>query len=431
MEENKISDGFFSVSSQEGPEVPAPSTPEHATDEQRKLVTLIEAPYPAKSLQNLLKKCNFCIKGKVDRSYFDLQSACGYYKLKYVYPTCCKGRKDFKLKVADNGFVVQDKMEVKLKESEKGSDALKVTSGGIKVGVLSDDDDEMMAPMFQPKSNEVHQKEENLNVVAKAKVEQKVEQILVQDVPKVSVNIEVKPTPTMKPRSASEQASSQQRIIEPSISIEHRAETKQSTPTIVSSQSASVEVVKDISETVTVLDTASEGVSTSDCNQSGGPSCTLGPDVVQIRPPSTEEIVPTPSSTIVVDSGTQKMEPPYTENIPVKQDKPVSNGVLVNKQQEVKINKTVLQTNGNGMKDIYAEKASIEKDEFELEMVLPPSMDEPVHKLSSTKKQTIFMTLKNKIKALELNLNLSSRSVLSQCLCQHFQYRPGNKIFVT
>ena len=67
------------------------------------------------------------------------------------------------------------------------------------------------------------------------------------------------------------------------------------------------------------------------------------------------------------------------------------------------------QVNGeNGMKVIYAEEPKDPSD-LDLEFIPPSDLEEPIQKLSSKGKETAFMRLKNRIKELELNLNLSSR----------------------
>ena len=145
--------------------------------------------------------------------------------------------------------------------------------------------------------------------------------------------------------------------------------------------------------------------------------CTaVGPDPVQLRP-QTDSVLPEADSNISPDAQTQEVadkadsqHPEVPGDIPADSERPDSQNAdaadsAIPEKQEPQLNLT------NGLKDIYAEEPSPVDSDVDLEAIAPPAGDElQYQKLTSGKKETTYMRLKNRIKALELHLNLSSRS---------------------
>lgn len=140
--------------------------------------------------------------------------------------------------------------------------------------------------------------------------------------------------------------------------------------------------------------------SQTDCN-------TMGPDIVQIRPTTTEEALKTEANlektlkheeTGPVVDNKMTTEHPEPTNIAHNQPPPGSGP-----------ENNTAGSNGGMEKVIYADSPGSHDGEYELEMLPPPEEGEAVHKLSSGRRENAFMKLKNRIKALELNLTLSSR----------------------
>ena len=153
----------------------------------------------------------------------------------------------------------------------------------------------------------------------------------------------------------------------------------------------------------------------------GDTGCTMGPDVVQVRPSTPTQPLPEETKAEVLDDSVVKITDHQSQdnskgNVESdeksdkqQQEKQIQQSNQGSHQEEAKVEP---DTGGNGMKDIYAEEPSTDPSDLELEILtLPDSLEEPIQKLSSKNKETAFMRLKNRIKELELNLNLSSRCV--------------------
>ena len=184
----------------------------------------------------------------------------------------------------------------------------------------------------------------------------------------------------------------------PAISEASRPETITESPTsIPNAPSDNVSVLSEVSSTANSEATeaaASEenikvSVDTKQCDE--GSNCQVGPDVMQMQVKPTETL---------------------SEHVTVTPDEqePIDDLEDVDDLGADDLLDEIVEDTGTGGKDIYAEEPSAVIRDLELEGLPPPSGDEiQYQKLNSGKKETTYMRLKNKIKALELNLNLSSR----------------------
>jgi hypothetical protein len=136
-------------------------------------------------------------------------------------------------------------------------------------------------------------------------------------------------------------------------------------------------------------------------------SSKMGPDVIQIRP-SEPSVLETDSSVEAKGDINTKIPPVVPLATPPPATPPPV-AITTDATQDAQTDKTEAEkAPTNGLRDIYAEDPTKQDTETE-HVVTPPGEDIQYQKLTTGKKETTFMKLKNRIKDLELNLNLSSQ----------------------
>ena len=352
------------------------------------LVTLIERPQT--SLQSTLRNCQYCQKSTLNTCYFDKTSVCGYQKVfRFIYPTSCIRKLQHKTPGVEN----QSPTQTILKTSETDPASEEKTTGdrnaqqetsSIETASKENSDKTVIVPTpVSPTSNQVEKEQMESTI-----------------------------TPSASDSIALE---SEKHTVHKSTVFE--------TSHIKQEESLKFEEPASPKEQSNFNDCVAKGGTVIAGSGGGDTSCTMGPDVVQVRPSTPTQPLPEETKAEVIDDGVVKATDHQSQS-KVKGDVP--SGEKSDKQQQEKQivqqqadqgshqeeAKGETDTGGNGMKNIYADEPSTDPSDLELEILtLPDNLEEPIQKLSSKNKETAFMRLKNRIKELELNLNLSSRFV--------------------
>ena len=349
------------------------------------LVTLIERPQT--SFRKTLLNCQYCQISTQNVCYFDQASVCGYQKiLSFIYPTSCVR------KVKQKGLNVDYVSDTKTAPRASSSDVASEETTGV-----------------DKESDQQTSSEETSTTVR-------------------SERADIVPTPASP---TSEQAENEQMdsTLKPSISQSLTSESeKQTIPksTAFESKQVTTKFEEPVSskEESNFNDCVAKGGTVIAGSGGGDTSCTMGPDVVEVRPSTTTQPIPEETKAEVIDDSLEKNvdsskghESVQMVDKAEKQLEDKQTGQVQSEQgshqEEVKLE---ADAGGNGMKNIYAEEPSTDPSDLELDtLTLPDNLEEPIQKLSSKNKETAFMRLKNRIKELELNLNLSSRFVLIVC----------------
>ena len=215
---------------------------------------------------------------------------------------------------------------------------------------------------------------------------------------KEDISTSIQPTPT---QTATDKAPAESEV-QPSFT--QSPSSKDEKPEATSSMQPKKSVTAD----------AKSSSAASSCEKSTDPSCQMGPDTAHIRPThsNTETppvATPTPTTTPKVEEVKQvdqPVTPPPAKSDPEPETPPPEQPAAKVATKELTGDPPVVVPSGANV-NIYAE------DE-EAEMVVSEQITDevPITKISSSKKQLKFMELNNRLHALELNLNLSSRWVL-------------------
>ena len=353
---------------------PSPAIPEDTTPQKPAMVRLIESSGP--KLSEILSKCDFH-----NPPLILSWTTCGYYKVMvYFYRGMC-------LKSKAQQYVIRgeklntDKVPGGLAKTSKPAVPSKPVSNSIAKPVKKD---KKKTPPKEDKS--IGKASEAVDNVSKPNVTE----------PKVVEAIEPSFTQTTE---------------------------KDAVPTpIPDIPLSTVSTDNQIKLTSDITPTSTE--QTMSCTTTDSKvSCTMGPNLDSIRPthtlqpleqkatqiPSTEEkpavakentdtkdTAPKAATKPAETAKNEATPQPPTEAIPPTQPN----------AQEDKANVAEKKAD-SAEKIIYGEV--VEKDPEEVELVNLPTDDFDFVKLPSGKKQNTFMMLKNRIKELELNLNLSSR----------------------
>ena len=350
------------------------------------LVTLIERPQI--SLQKILRNCQYCQKIKQIVCHFDQTSICGYQKvMHFIYPTSCvqKTKKT-------HPTIQQSATHSMLKDSLK-------PTGISDTKMTSDTDKEQQTPSVETSTSE----SEHVSIVPTP---------VLQTSDKVKTQEITKQDPVIKPSTSD------------SVVTEYEGQTIPESTAFESKREDDMEKRDD--------SVSGEKSNYNDCLEKGGTviagsgdvesSCTMGPEVVEVRPSTPSKVVPEQTQADGASGRTDEnvkqeekgdksqADPPNVEKEQEQAEPPQTQPDQASQQEGVKVEQ---DTNENGMKNIYAEEPLTDPNDLDLEsLALPDTLEEPIQKLSSKNKETAFMRLKNRIKELELNLNLSSRYVL-------------------
>ena len=364
----------------------ADNTRHDSQDIFEELVTLIERPQM--SLQNTLQNCQYCQKSKLNMCYFDQTSVCGYQKvLRFIYPTSCIRKLKQKKPSVENQSQAQT--VPKASEPDPASEekttrdlsAAQETPSGETASSESSDETVIVPTPPSPTSNQL-EKEQMESTIK----------------PSASDSVALESEKQTIPQSTVFESSHNKK--EESLKFEEPASPK---------------------EQSNFNDCVAKGGTVIAGSGGGDTSCTMGPDVVQVRPSTPTQPLPEETKAEVLDDSVVKITDHQSQdnskgNVESgeksdkqQQEKQIQQSNQGSHQEEAKVES---DTGGNGMKNIYAEEPSTDPSNLELEiLILPDSLEEPIQKLSSKNKETAFMRLKNRIKELELNLNLSSRCV--------------------
>ena len=319
------------------------------------IVTLIQRP--GVPVQGYLAGCVYCFDDRHPVCYSGRQSVCGYYRLwVFMRPTCCI-------------------------DTSRGSDVGGDTPGrdiggdALGRGVRGDG---------QGDRGDLRTGDDGITV----------------DV----TDIRATPTQAVLTSSITEKQSIDQVMPSTNLNDKTKPATHSETPVLaeISQTPPASSVVKATATATSDTDPCQE----TNTNSVVDPSCQTGPDVVHIRP--SEPVAE--SLTSSVDD--QKEDP----------DKPPENTQTDDIQPDSEATTPEPTDSGstNGLRDIYAQAPADLDPDQELEHIPAPlSEDIQYQKLTTGKKETTFMKLKNRIKDLELNLNLSSQSVTLFCTKPH------------
>lgn len=346
------------------------------------LVILIESPNP--SILALLTDCNFCHSALTISTPFDGNTICGYYRaLQYsvscltepliVPPQWVDSRSDFAEPTAT------------LESNASATDSILEPSSITASADEGSETEELKQAPIVPSRPIITSSE-------------------------AVKSASIVPTPTLT-KSAS--VASEARSLEmPSSESKPTEQLAQSTPTESSLPSESSESSSSSSSTSQATLEPKSLSSTCESQSQGSSTECMGPDLVQIRPTQTESVVVTEASAVPEKQDLSPEESADLESQDVSSDSlDLPELQDVDALEEPIPDKKPPQLNlTNGLKDIYAEEPSPFESDFDLEAVAPPTGDElQYQRLNSGKKETTYMRLKNRIKALELHLNLSSR----------------------
>ncbi len=375
---------ILSLTGEESSEEPIVTKLESAEPEETpgdsadKLVTLIERPQVSLrqvSLRAVLNTCNYCQGLVRDSCYFGQSSSCGYQKLmRFVYPTTCVQ-------------VLVQAADTQRSDAQKTVPVEEATPEAVDAGVVGEEDS-------SPESSSV-----------------KSEEATIIPTPVTPSGDDAAPAPATESDSVEKSASS--------------ATLDAPQHTVLTSSSES-----QAEESATVTQDFRDCVERGGTMIAGPPgvcsSCTVAPEVLKISPSATSVVTPDETQKEEGDSSkTDTSIQPSAQEPPGEAKEPVQEAAvkepLTQEQDVVKDaqepDKAEKEANGNGMKNIYADEPSAEPGDADPEMANVPisdNLEEPIQKLSPKNKETAFMRLKNRIKELELNLNLSSRCVSSQ-----------------
>ena len=358
-----------------------PKTPE--VSDHPPLVTLIESRPHADTVPYLLNHCNFCQSTNQPTCYSNRHHICGYYRTtNFVLGTTCANTTGKRI----------HKVE-KLQEPQKP-----VKPSGVKLDAK---------PVPSEHSGQKSQQKSEIPIKKSEGTKDKVPHH------KTNVN-QGKPTAAVKlaPDRAGTPTSSPTNL-EPSQAGYPEGQTRGSQVDVSMSKTpAIVGTAKDTKAAQTSVPRPSEDIQPPQSNPPTSVSCdssvsdcnTMGPDVVQIRPTTTEE-----ATRVDVPEATSEQISNQAKIVPTKTAEPIDPSKTVGAQTAnggTAENNTGVGPNGKD-RVIYAETSN--DNDYDLDMVPPPEDGEPYQKLSSGRRETAFMRLRNRIKALELNLNLSSR----------------------
>ena len=356
-------------------------------EDKQPLVTLIETQPLVTTLQSLVNRCQFCMEGQPRACISPRRTLCGYYKLmKFVYPTSCINANRFDAKLRPEKPVsVPKSLEVQQPKPVPPSQTVTEPTSSSASDASSVEPRETTPQQVVPSSSTQDRYQRS--------------RAAVEDLPagdaSSSAEGEIQIKPSYEVTSGSMDATHT-----PETELSH-SNAESSTvvgytepPVMPASMTAPM--------TPPTLSCDMPGCQSECSSGEAGSSCTMGPDVAQIRPTSTEEAMETAHQQVLLPDN-QKL-PDVQEPPSEPPQKPVGSTPPGGADQ-------------NGMKNIYAEAPSQGDIDFDLDLI-PAALDdqEPVQKLSSGRKETAFMRLKNRIKGLELNLNLSSRSGLAHLL---------------
>ena len=348
------------------------------------------------SLQNTLQNCQYCQKSKLNTCYFDQTSVCGYQKvLRFIYPTSCIRKLKQKTPSVENQSQAQtmpeaSELDPASEEKTTGDrNAAQETPSGETVSSESSDETVIVPTPPSPTSNQLEKEQMDSTIK-----------------PSASDSVGLESEKQFIPQSTVFESSHAKQ--EESLKFEEPASPK---------------------EQSNFNDCIAKGGTVIAGSGGGDTSCTMGPDVVQVRPSTPTQPLLEETKAEVIDDSVVKTTDHQSQD---KAKGNVESGEKSDKQQQEKQIQQSDQgshqeeakepdTGGNGMKNIYAEEPSTDPSDLELEILtLPDSLEEPIQKLSSKNKETAFMRLKNRIKELELNLNLSSRCVSSPSIFYFF-----------
>lgn len=351
------------------------------------IVRLVETPIS--SLSSVLAKCEFCDDGFSKGCMLDRNTVCGYFRwMTYVYPSCCKLYNMTAIEDSKPlaGLHLHDTpvLDVSLNDEAEGTITISEHSLILEASRVEHSSESNHATEhFQtsklktvPANIVIRQSSDSLTNTRQQK--QPVEMSSTHEAVVTGTLVEpsfIQSTDSLKAgktlqgiKSSSQMISSN--IVEKTVSMPKPQATKMSPSKL--STDLSTQISPEPSSPLKQMS----------CDSSVGNACHMGPNVQKIRPTKTEELLPV---SVVVQ----------TEQ---------SNG----QKDSVDTKPTVVDNADNNINHIYADEVNdmliedIEPSEAEL--------DEDVQITKKPQlKETTFMRLRNRMKELELNMNLSSR----------------------
>ena len=365
------------------------------------IVRLVEAPHT--SLQKHLKSCSFCEDRPPNTCHMDRRTTCGYYVwMVYQYPMCCleyflhpgpqnaldlhdtpiiqspsiieeKSKTTMAVDLKPSSVVVEStQIESKVKETETGERTDRKT-------------EELKRAPTKAKDASPTQTKHTITP-HNGKVE----------IPKKKLPAtEIKPTKTQEPQQATQQVkleSSQKQV-----PVTQKKQTEKLKVPVTSQSEKEVKTTELPKETKTeekVEPEPTEIVCDSETENANGQACHMGPNVVEIRPSTTEE------STITEPTAIPKEPVKPVKKDPVQKD-PVITDAEPQYAPESDSAEPWKETH------TYATEGIPDLEDVDLP---EQDIDEEVQIMKKPQvKETTLMKLRNRMKELELNLNLSSR----------------------
>ena len=338
-----------------------PDADDDATVTMPNIITLIEVP--GVPLFEILERCDFCDSGVHDQCFFDLSSVCGYYRaLVYVYPVCCHR----------SGGFVEYKIDVETLQIVNTNDHTSHTSG--------------------------------LPVPALSKVTARINAsgLVVTDPVIVQPSAKTFAKDNVLHQNGSDIKTSN--IVSGSVSSD-----------VVSSAKPAIDP-DDTSTTMKLVKTVDGATSVNQASADEG-----GPQVAFVKPPgrpiSTDQSLrpehesPVAKQHLAENNGNAEQSLPLVNQTPMP-DVIVASVILPGKSnagmEEATVTTTMSPPSMHTQKDIYAHPGT--KFEMKETVDLDSNLDDITYqKLTSRVKESIFTKLKNRIKTLEMNLNLSNR----------------------